>query len=548
MRFPHHLRSALAGVVAIGCLVAIAGCSARTNIGATGTAPADIAHLWVTVEEVGFAVEADTPPESRTGWTRETLSNPVVIDLANVEPGTLVSLVSNLSVPAGRYRQLYLGVAESTDRLVSAARAVGLEYNAQVDIVDDDGGISTAPLEFPVPGVGLAIPVDLTFEDASGLGVTDRSAGEVTNLAVTLDAARDVVTYEYGGNTGYILSPSVSVDDASAAGEIRGSVDASALAADHPAITVSAQVEDSTGTHRVVVQRRGVAADGSFSLAPLPAAKKSGTLYDVVIACAGADTVIIRDVPVNDDGALTTLQSTPIALTPAGTVYADAEVQSTALPAGTRVEFYRTLPGSDGLPHVVDGTALDPLTRQLPGNALALSSGPLVVGTYANGDAISFSTATPAEGSNGYLVGSAGQYRVDTLDTAPVDITGTSNRPSRVVAPYPEIADGGRAGSLTVTIVVPAGRFNRGFVTVSSGHRVMETVSVDALLASGGGAVTITGLPAGSELAPVAGVPYQVALRAWNSRNPAGTITTVSGGTSVLLGDAGTGAVSLQVR
>jgi phosphoribosylcarboxyaminoimidazole (NCAIR) mutase len=76
----------------------------------------------------------------------------------------------------------------------------------------------------------------------------------------------------------------------------------------------------------------------------------------------------------------------------------------------------------------------------------------------------------------------------------------------------------------------------------------METVSVDALLASGGGAVTITGLPAGSELAPVAGVPYQVALRAWNSRNPAGTITTVAGGTSVLLGDAGTGTVSLQVR
>ena len=205
MRFPHHLGSTLAGVVAIACLVAVAGCSARTNIGATGTAPAEVAHLWVTVEEVGFAVEADTPPESQTGWTRETLSNPVVIDLANVDPGTLVSLVSNLSVRAGQYRQLYLGVAESSDRLVSAARAVGLEYNAQVDIVDEDGGISTAPLEFPVPGVGLAIPVDLTFEDASGLGVTNRSAGEITNLAITLDAARDVVTYEYGGNTGYIL-------------------------------------------------------------------------------------------------------------------------------------------------------------------------------------------------------------------------------------------------------------------------------------------------------------------------------------------------------
>jgi hypothetical protein len=296
------------------------------------------------------------------------------------------------------------------------------------------------------------------------------------------------------------------------------------------------------------VQRRGVASDGSFSLYPLPAAKKGGTLYDVVIACAGADTVIVRDVPVNDDGAVTTLQSTPVVLTPASTVYADLAVRSTALPAGTRVEFHQTLAGRGDLPYVIDGTAVDPLTRQLPGEKFALASGSLVEGNHAGGDAISFATATPAEGSGSYLVGSTGPYRADTLETDSVSVTGSSGNPSLVVAPLPEIAEGGRSGALAVTILVPAGSFDRGFVTVGTGHRVVETASVDALLERGGGVITITGLPAGSALAPAAGVPYQVALRAWNSRNAGGTITRVAGAASATLGDGGVGAVSLRIQ
>lgn len=545
MQYPHFARCAVTGLVVACGFAALGGCTARTNVGATGTAPPDIAHLWITVDEVSFATAADTPPESATGWSRESLSKPVVIDLANVDPGTLVSLVSNLSVPAGRYRQLHLGLADASERLLAEARAVGLEYNAQVDAVDDDGRVTRTPLELPVPGAGITIPVDLSFEDDSRLSGTGGRSGGVTNLAVALDAARDLLTYEYGSNTGYILSPVTSVDDVAAAGIVSGHIDPGALPDDHPPIFVSAQVEDDSGRHRAVVRRRGVASDGSFSLYPLPAARKDGTTYDVVISCAGADTVVIHDVPVSD-GVVTELQSTPIVLSPATTVYADVATQPDGLPAGTHVEFYQTRPG-DEVPYVIDGQTIDPLSRTLPGNAFALSSGVLLVGRYADGETISFAAMTPNEGAGGYLVGSSGRYRERVVASDPSDVRGSSRNPTAVTAPYPAIADGGLAGSLTVSIFAPDGRYNRGFVTVSAGHGVVETVIVDALLARGGGTVILGDLPAGNALAPAAGVPYQVSVRAWDVRNPGGTITRVSAGASVTLGDSAFREVLLQV-
>lgn len=530
---------------AVACgLILLAGCSARTSVGATGAAPAEIAHLWVTVEEVWFATSADTPSHSDLGWTREKLSAPVVIDLADVDAGALVPLVTGLSVPAGRYRQLHLAIADSADRLLDEARAAGLDYNAQVEVIDDTGSITQAPLELPVPRAGLTIPVDLTLEDS---GATGDGSEEVVSLAVTLDAARDVLSYEYGSGTGYILSPIASVHDAAASGEIRGTIDASGLADGHPPVTVSAQVLDDSGTHHRVVQRRVVAADATFSLYPLPAGG-DGTTYDVVIACAGASTLVIRDVRIEAGAQPVSLQADPIVLTPASTVYADTDGASLGLPGGTRVEFFQTRPGSGERPLFIDGTALDPQTLRLPGEAFALASGPMFLGTYADGEPIAFATATPSERVGGYLVGSAGPYRELTLAAGPVVVTGSSSRPSQIAVPFPEFAAGGRAGRLTVNLQAPVGRYDRGFVAVMAGHQLVETVNVDGLLERGGGTLLIEGLPSGSALAPAAGVSYRAALRAWNSRNAAGTIRRVASDGSAALGDAGTGALQLEVQ
>ncbi len=544
MGYQSDLRS-VATVVVAACFALLAGCDARTNVGATGTAPEDAAHLWVTVEEIWFASDADALPESDTGWTREKLSNPVVLDLANIDAGKLVSLATNVALPSGDYRQMYLKLADPADRLVNAARDLGLDYNAQIDVKGGSGAVSKRPLELPVPGAGLTIPVQLTFKDNSSSG---SGADQATNLAVTIDAARDVVTYEYGSNTGYILSPNVSVHDASKAGAIAGSVDTRGLAADHPPVYVSAQERSGTGTHHVVVQRRRIAADGTFELYPLPAAKNGAKLYDVVISCAAADTVIVRDVPVTAGTTPTSLQPAAVVLTPARTVYADTGTQTPVLPAGTRVEFYQSTPGSDERPYLIDGTALDPLTRQLPGNAFALASGSLVVGTYASGNTIAFATTSPAEGTGGYLVGSAGLYRADTLASRSSDVTGGRNRPTIVTVPDPQLADGGRAGTLVVNLSAAVARYDNGFITVMAGPEVMETVDVGALLERGGGIVTIGSLPAGSALAPVAGVPYRIALRAWNSRNASGSLASLASERSVSLGDTGTGSFALRLQ
>ncbi|NJD32108.1 MAG: DUF4382 domain-containing protein [Gammaproteobacteria bacterium] len=549
MRHPRPFRPAFMVAAATCGLAAIAGCTSRTDVGATGTAPADATHLWGTVQEVWFATAAETLPDSQTGWTRRALSKPVVLDLATASSSTLVALGSSLSLPSGTYKQMHLELADSWDRLVGAASDAGLDYNAQIDLADGSGAKSRARLELPVPGTGLTVPVDLAIRDRTDSGSSGSGSAANLSLAITIDAARDVVRYDYGSNKGYLLTPYVSVDDEDSSGTLKGSVDASALPAGHPPITVSAEVRTSSGSHRVVVQRRQVAADGSFILYPLPGSK-SGKKYDVVITCAGADTVIVRDVPVTAGSAAspTTVQSTPIVLAAARTVYANATTQSPALPAGTRVEFYQTRPGSDGVPYLVDGTAVDPISRQLPHDAFALAAGSLVVGTYAGGNTIAFATETPAEGSGGYVVGSAGQYRSDTLARNSVDVGGGSNRPTIVAVPYPAVASAGISGTLTVNVQAPVGRFDSGFIALSSGSRLMETASVGALLERGSGIVTIAGLPAGTGLVPGTGVPYRVSLRAWNSRNAVTTLTVVSASTSVVLGDVGTASTALVVQ
>ena len=544
MKSRRHLSHACAAIAACCGLLGLAGCSARTDVGTTGAAPADVAHLWVTVEEVWFAASADTASASSVGWNREKLPAPVVLDLANVDAGTLLPLATGLSLPAGRYRQLHLVIADAGDRLLDEAGALGLEYNAQIDVESDSGSITQAPLELPVPRAGLTIPIDFTFEDADRTGDDEE---EVASLALSLDASRDVLGYEYGSSTGYILSPTASVDDAAAAGEIRGQVDTSGLASGHPAVTASAQVLDDSGTHRRIVQRRLVAADGTFSLYPLPAVE-GGTTYDVVIAGAGARTVVIRDVPVEAGAVPVALQAAAIALTPASTVYANVDGVAAGLPAGTRVEFFRTLPGRDERPFLIDGTALDPVTLTLPGGAFALASGPITVGTYAGGEQIAFDTVTPSERDGGYLVGSAGPYRSDTLAAAAVLVNGSSSRPTLLDVPVPDYAAGGRAGRLTIGLQAPVGRYDRGFVAVMAGHRLVETVRVDELLARGGGTVLVEGLPSGSALAPEAGVSYLAALRAWNSRDAAGTIRRVAASGSASLGDGGAGTLQLEVQ
>jgi hypothetical protein len=337
--------------------------------------------------------------------------------------------------------------------------------------------------------------------------------------------------------------------DESKAGGISGTVDVSALVAGGPPVWVSAEALDATGTHHVVVARRLIGSDGSFVLYPLPAAKSGNTYYDVVITCASAETVIIQSVPVvaGAVSTATSVQSTTIPLAVAPTVYADVSASNpTLLPGGARVTFYQTIGASGEIPYAIDSTAVDPILRRLPADAFALSAGPQVVGTYNSGNAVTFTTVTPAEGDGGYVPGSEGLYRADTLAGTSTVINGTASAPTELVVPAPAVATGGITGTLSVTVSSTPGSYDSGFLVVSSGDRIVETASVASQLAAGGGTVTLS-LPAGDALAAATGIPYQVAVRAWSSANPTSTLERVAGPNSVNLGTSASASLAIQV-
>jgi hypothetical protein len=582
--------------IALLALLTLSGCEVYTNVDGTGAAPTSTSHLALTVEQVWFASAADTLPEATSGWYRETLTTPVTLDLATLTPGSLASLATQLRVPAGKYSQIHFVLAESTDALTATAQALSLLYNSQIALVSSTGVVSDYPLELPVPESGITIPVDLdltgTFSGIGGLGglgsSTASTAGTTTgtsttgvttattttatttgtadtattdtsttgtsttvstvSVATAIDAARDVLSYTYGSNVGYILSAITSALEESKAGGISGTVDFSALVAGGPPVWVSAESVDATGTHHVVVARRLIGSDGSFTLYPLPAAKSGNTYYDVVISCAAADTIIIRSVPVVAGAvtASTSIASSAIPLSVAPTVYADVSGQNPILPGGARVTFYQTVAGSGEIPYAIDSTAVDPVARRLPGDAFALSAGPQLVGSYASGNAITFTTLAPAQGDGGYLPGSEGLYRADTLAGTATVVNGTQASPTELLVPVPAVASGGVTGTLAITLTSTAGSYDSGFLVVSSGDRIVETAPIPTQLAAGGGTVTVS-LPAGSALAPTNGVPYQVGIRAWSSSDPTSTLVRVAGPNSVNLGDSGTAALSIQV-
>ena len=571
---PRSRRLWCAGL-ALAALGFASGCTLHTDYAATGTAPATASHLWVTVSEIWLSTAADTLPEASSGWVKHTLPTPITLDLAALTPGDLASLVTGVSVSSGTYLQVHLVTADSADALTTSAQTAGLASNSQITVTAADGTTTTAPLESPVPEGGLTIPVSISLSEslstsslntsASTASTTDTTAATTstnttdsttsasttpdTVLAVTIDAARDVLSYTYGTTTGYILSPIMSVADESKSGGISGSIDATGLVAGHGPVYVSAEIPDATRTHHTIVQRAVVGSGGSFVLYPLPAPSTGSTDYDLVITCANAETMIVQSIPVSQttvSGAVV-VQTTPIYLTAATPAYADESATAAVLPGGARVDFYQTLPASGELPYLIDGTAVDPVSHRLPADAFALGTGVLQVGPYASGAAITFAATAPLEGVGGFLLGTEGLYRADTLTTGPAIVTGASTAPTQLFAPLPLLVAGAVPGTLSLTVTAPSGHYDSGFVVVSAGNRVVETAGIASLLAAAGGSINITNLPAGSALAASGGVPYQVAVRAWDSGDPASSFVRVAGTTSVPLGDGGTGSVTLSL-
>ncbi|HEV2227546.1 MAG TPA: DUF4382 domain-containing protein [Steroidobacteraceae bacterium] len=226
-----------------------------------------------------------------------------------------------------------------------------------------------------------------------------------------------------------------------------------------------------------------------------------------------------------------TTPPTPTNLVSVGTLLPRAVSSYTAnianagapLPAGAEVEFYQTLPGSGEVPYVIEAEPIDPFNQVLA-NPQALSSGTVDSGTYVlTGATVTVVSAAPQEGAGTYQVAAtAPSYANGALGVTVAAPTATGvTAASPVTVGALALASGTTAASVAASVqTASAGKYDHGEIMLSQNGQLIASAPLDAVLASGGGTVQLTGVPGGAATSV-----YYVSVRAWNSSDPSGTLT-----------------------
>ena len=534
LRSPALLK-ALTLLAAIG----LSACSVDTTVSISASTPAQVQHLYVTLTEVWLSTSATAAPED-AGWVGSSLATPSTVDLSTLNGGTLTRLVSGVSIGAGTYKQLRIVLADSADALTAAAQSAGLTWNAEVQYLNAQGSSSTLPLELPSPKSQLIIPTTLVLNgnsagaflstDTSGTDTsttttttTSGSTASLASIVVNIDTVRNWVLFNYGSQTGALLSPAMAAYEEKKAGAISGSVDVSGVASNvltgAQGILVTAEALSADGTRFQAIKSVALQSGGSFTLFPLPVADTGTGNYDLVIHGPGIRTVVLSQIPVSagDATSATQVQSSAISLSTAKSYIVNTAANSAVLPGGSQVGFYQTVPGSDA-PHLIEYAMPDPFSGGFAAN-LVLSADAIDYGNYNGGSDISISSSAPDEGIGTYRIGADAPLRVSS------SLSTTISAPSvvpRAVQPVflPPLSAAGNAilsGSVNFS---QAGRFDQGFLLISRGGQLVDALDLSASLAGLKTSIAFSdsALPGG------VGVRYDVAVRMWNSRDPAGTI------------------------
>ena len=329
------------------CVAALAGCSSRTNVSATGSTPTQFTHVYITAQAVWFNTAKGASPDD-SGWAKFQLKNPVTIDLVQQSNGTLGEIANGLRVAPGTYNSILVLPADPTP-LTASAQALGATSNQEADYADATG-THTVALTIPNPEKGivfagtLKVPVGTT--NTSGVGIGTGSTANTTNRAQTVfgspttidqptntpttsttnnntttvsfginfDANRDLhmFTLPMGNttSTGVLLSSNSTATDLSTTGGITGTLTLTNITnvATNPsvanayssrtAITASAETLSADGTHYVIVASAPVEAGGTFTIYPLPSNSRNPTAYDLVIHGPNIATILIKSVSV----------------------------------------------------------------------------------------------------------------------------------------------------------------------------------------------------------------------------------------------------------
>jgi hypothetical protein len=105
------------------------------------------------------------------------------------------------------------------------------------------------------------------------------------------------------------------------------------------------------------------------------------------------------------------------------------------------------------------------------------------------------------------------------------------------------LAAGSTASTVSASVSpATAGKYNHGEIMLSQNGQLVASAPIDAALAGAGGTVQLTGVPGGTPISV-----YYVTVRAWNSSDPAGTLTRQWYSTALDLRGAGTASIDLTV-
>ena len=410
----------------------------------------------------------------------------------------------------------------------------------------------TAPTIGPTSGMGTTGTTGTTAANVT-LASTSTATAAPASLAINLDGAHDLVQFTYGTQTAVLLNPHTSALDVSSVGAIRGQIDLANIATSVESggqvdVRVTAEVLSRDGSRHLAIKSVQVASDGSFLLYPLSTSSGSATTYDLVIHGSQIATVVIKSVPVTVADPSTT------GAVSVGTV-APRSVPSFSfnlvpgtqpLSAGALVNLFQTLPGSGEVPYLIEQTAVEPFTRTLFTDQ-AVATGTIDVGTYVSGATVALASVTPVQGASTYLVSAQAPLFSDgTLTTR---LSQPSGGTALVSIPSLIPADGSSTSTISISVAATTpGKYDHGELIVSHDGGIVQTVTIDALLAQNGRAtLLIPDIPGGGGGSSFDNAVYYVSARAWNSRDPAGTLQRESYSTPVDLRAGSVTGLSVNV-
>jgi hypothetical protein len=493
----------------------LGGCTVKTTIEVTATTPANVTNMYVTVKEVWFTSSSNATP-GNNDWTKKVLSDPVTINLASLNDGT-VEEIGSLTLFSGNYAQVRLVLADIDDPLTTSADDLGLTWNNAVQYVGEDGVSRLLPLEFASPDAALLTLASIDIDGSTALGSSDSATSTVV---VDIDALRNLAIFDYGGQTAALLNPGLKAYNAADVGIVTGNVDLSAIASavidSDQGVVVSAEILDPDGIRHSIVKSTRLASDGSFTLYPLPLADGEDTgTYEIVVHGPGVETLVVTGVTVEAEET-SELQDSDITL-PASTSF--LVNSSTSTYGGTVAGFYQTLPTSSR-PYLIDFTGVNPFGGGF-GADLGLATARVVYGAWNDGNIISFATATAGEGTASYRLAADSRWRAISDFVTMAGASGGSSTPQMVTLPASKLPAGAAAGTISGTITFnAAGQYDSLYLIVSRGGQIVDTVDLTSSI-TGGATVnfSVTNVPAGTTHSV-----YDLSVRAWRSGNPSATL------------------------